>query len=279
MMVQPYDDDHLLVVLQTDHSRVAGLLAAHWGNDAFAAPRPYASVVLAAQEHDQGWGDWEACPTLDPRGYPIDYFGSTRPLGQIWLDFYTRGIERVARLDPYAGLLVLLHGVGLVNRGHGLLPYMPDYSDLPAVQAFIESHEHERQALAETMRQSSRYGDQADDTRVWANYKLLQVFDQYAQFLCNRYPLTSTARRGGPEARLANVPVRYDGAADDVTLELTVVDGTRATVHPYPFDVSPLAISYPARLLPRQPYPSQDAFLHDYYTAPSLTITYTLQAA
>ena len=67
--------------------------------------------------------------------------------------------------------------------------------------------------------------------------------------------------------------------AIEVTLELTVVDDTRATVDPYPFDVSPLAISYPARLLPRQPYPSQDAFLHDYYTAPSLTITYTLQAA
>ena len=48
---------------------------------------------------------------------------------------------------------------------------------------------------------------------------------------------------------------------------------------PYPFDLSPLAIGYPARLLPRQPYPSQDAFLHDYYTAPSLTIAYTLQAA
>jgi hypothetical protein len=55
--------------------------------------------------------------------------------------------------------------------------------------------------------------------------------------------------------------------------------GPSATVGPYRFDFSPLAISYPPRSLPRQPYPSQDAFLHDYYTAPSPTITHTLQAA
>ena len=51
MMVCPYDDSRLLLILQTDHSRIAGLLAAHWGNDRFARLRPYASMVLAAQEH------------------------------------------------------------------------------------------------------------------------------------------------------------------------------------------------------------------------------------
>ena len=33
MMVNAYDDANLLLVLHTDHSRMAGLLAAHWGND------------------------------------------------------------------------------------------------------------------------------------------------------------------------------------------------------------------------------------------------------
>ena len=31
MMVMGYDEERLLLVLQIDHSRVAGLLAAHWG--------------------------------------------------------------------------------------------------------------------------------------------------------------------------------------------------------------------------------------------------------
>jgi len=55
----PYDDNRLLLILQVDHSRVTGWFAAHWGNDTFARPSPYAAMVLAAQEHDTGWWDWE----------------------------------------------------------------------------------------------------------------------------------------------------------------------------------------------------------------------------
>jgi len=55
MMVNPYDDSRLMLALQIDHSRVAGFFAAHWGNQDFARPEPYASVVLAAHEHDIGW--------------------------------------------------------------------------------------------------------------------------------------------------------------------------------------------------------------------------------
>lgn len=54
MMVHSYDDTSLLLVLQIDHSRVAGLLAAHWGNAEFAEPKPYASFMLAAQERPAG---------------------------------------------------------------------------------------------------------------------------------------------------------------------------------------------------------------------------------
>jgi len=55
MMVCPYSQSDLLLILQIDHSRIAGLLAAHWGNDRFAKPTPYSSMVLAAQEHDSCW--------------------------------------------------------------------------------------------------------------------------------------------------------------------------------------------------------------------------------
>ncbi len=48
MMVCPYNESHVLLVLQVDLSRIAGLLAAHWGNAEFAKPSPYASLVLSA---------------------------------------------------------------------------------------------------------------------------------------------------------------------------------------------------------------------------------------
>jgi len=40
MMVCPYDEKQLLLILQVDHSKVTGWLAAHWGNGDFARPSP-----------------------------------------------------------------------------------------------------------------------------------------------------------------------------------------------------------------------------------------------
>ena len=38
MIVRPLADGHTALIGQTDHSRLVGQLAAHWGNDQFAAP-------------------------------------------------------------------------------------------------------------------------------------------------------------------------------------------------------------------------------------------------
>jgi uncharacterized protein DUF3891 len=55
MMVGRYDESCPLLVSQVGHWQVAGLLAAHWGNDDFAPPTPFVPMALAAQEHDSGW--------------------------------------------------------------------------------------------------------------------------------------------------------------------------------------------------------------------------------
>jgi Protein of unknown function (DUF3891) len=119
MMVNPYDDSRLMLALQIDHSRVAGFFAAHWGNQDFAKPEPYASVVLAAHEHDIGWWEWEMKPsTLNDKGFPMDYHdGSFKYLGQLRLDFYKNAVDRVLKRDPYAALLMAMHGVALMNAG------------------------------------------------------------------------------------------------------------------------------------------------------------------
>jgi len=77
MMVCPYDEKRLLLILQVDHSRVTGWFAAHWGNDTFARPSPYAAMVLAAQEHDTGWWDWEIKPQVNSEGLPPDYIAAS----------------------------------------------------------------------------------------------------------------------------------------------------------------------------------------------------------
>jgi hypothetical protein len=279
MMVSRYDDSRLLLILQIDHSRVAGLLAAHWGNDLFAPLRPYASMVVAAQEHDSGWWDWEIKPTINDQGYPIDYINTSKSLGKSKLDFFRNGIERVAQQDPYAGLIDLMHGVGLLTRGYGLLKYMPDYSPDPQVQDFLRDEEALRLQLLQTLRSSETYRDLATDEHIWTNYKLMEIFDQLGQFICNRYPFNTDSRKNGPSNTLSDVPVPVRPGLDDVQLTVDVQDETRAVIRPWPFDAEILEISFPARLVPDRPYSSQAEFLPHYYKAERITITYTLHAA
>jgi len=277
MMVSRYDDTRLLLVLQSDHSRVAGLLAAHWGNQEFAQPRPYVSMVLAAQEHDGGWWDWEIKPTLDAQGHPPDYVGSIRNLGEdTWLDFNRHGVRRVAEQDPYAGCIVSMHSEGLLTQGMGILSYMPDYTVFPNVREFITEQRTYRAQLIDEMRKSLKYQSDVSEERLWTNFKYMEAFDQLAQFVCNRFPFNSKERKNGPTNQLSKTPVPVAAGSKDVILNVDVQDESNAIVTPYPFDVNPLVISYPGRLVPNRPYANQEEFLPDFYTAERVTVTYKL---
>ena len=105
----------------------------------------------------------------------------------------------------------------------------------------------------------------------------MEVFDQFAQFLCNRYPLDSTQRKNGPTATLSNTPVPVKPRCPDVTMTVEVRDEKNAVVKPYPFDTDPLIVSFPARLLSNRSYTNEE-FLDHFYKAERIAITYTLHS-
>jgi hypothetical protein len=279
MMVCPYDDSRLLLILQTDHSRIAGWLAAHWGNDRFAQLRPYASMVLAAQEHDSGWWDWEIKPSVNEQGYPADYIGSIKHLGQgVWLDLYRRAIERLATRDAYAAYFVSMHGEALLTQGMGLLPSMPDYRSDSAVQNFIAEQKAPRARWLAQLRTDPASAPWTEESHLWTNFKLIEVFDQFAQFVCNRYPFNSQARKNGPTNKLSNVPVPVADGAPDATLTIEVQNESEAIVWPYP-SIFHLCLS-PSKdgFCPIRSYTRQDDFLEDFYSVERIGIRYALRA-
>ena len=280
MMVTRFDESRLLLVLQIDHSRVAGFLAAHWGNQDFAEPTPYESMVLAAQEHDSGWQHWEAAPTLNDQGHPPDYIGTSKQLGQgVWLNFFREASQRVVQRDPYAGLQVSMHAEGLVSQGMGLLPYMFDYSGDSEVQEFIQEQKAFREKVLSEIHGIEAYGDAVSEERLWTNFKYMEVFDQMAQFVCNRYPFNNVMRKNGPTNRLSDIPVPVGPGREDITLTVDVQDEKSAIVRPYPFDVDPLIVSFTGRLVSSRPYESEKAFLKDFYKGERVTVTYTLHSS
>lgn len=279
MMVNDISDDEVMLVMQLDHSRVAGQLAAVWGNETFAPVAPYESIVLAAQEHDTGWWEWEAKPTLNAEGRPLDYIGSASFLGATWLDFYRRVVERVVLEDAYAGYMVSMHGDGLLNKAMGLLPSLPDLSAKPLIRAFIDEQVDYRKSLLPQLRATPEFAEHASDERIWTNYTLMEVFDQVAQFVCNRYPFDSQRRKNGPTPYLSDLAIPVAEGVADTRLHIEVLNDHDAIVRPYPFSVDPVIVTFPAKILPKRSYDDRSTFLRDYYTARPVVATYYLRRA
>jgi len=52
-----------------------------------------------------------------------------------------------------------------------------------------------------------------------------------------------------------------------------------AIVRPFPFDISPLPLSFEGRLLSNRSYARQEEFLENFYSAERIGIKYSLSAA
>ncbi len=77
-------------------------------------PRPWEYVTEAAARHDDGMDDFDAEPELDPEtGLPRSFM--RMPL-DLWLESWRQGPSLVAEDSPYAGILVSLHGCGLLEQ-------------------------------------------------------------------------------------------------------------------------------------------------------------------
>ena len=110
MIVRERADGSLILIGQTDHAKLSGQCAAHWGNKDFARPKPYEAVVRAAMFHDSGWYDYEASPMVAAdTGKPLNFmqvmWGKPRRRAFEW------AIDWMTRIDPYSGLLVSKHRV------------------------------------------------------------------------------------------------------------------------------------------------------------------------
>lgn len=235
-------------------------------------------MVLAAQEHDHGWWEWEMKPsTLNDKNFPVDYHdGSFKFLGQLRLDFYKNAVDSVLQRDPYAAMLIAMHGVALMNAGYGKYTYPPDRTTDPRVRSYIDHQEELRKRLAAELAESKEFGAYTSEEQIWTNYDYVEVFDHLAQYVCNRYPLNSKQRKLGPSDTLNDVDVPTRKGAPPVHIHVDTVAEHRAVLDPYPFAVDPLVFSFPARLVPNRRYDDPDDFLNEFYRAERITVTHTL---
>jgi hypothetical protein len=238
--------DSWQIVLQPDHADLSRQFARAWGNaDGFAVPRPLDSVTVAAARHDDGWAVWERAPALDRDGKAPRNFLDVEVASH--LAFYRAMIAAVLDDDPYAGLLVSMHGAGIYRGRYGTQPSLKlTFAD--------EEREQVDAFVAEQERLHARLMDRIgiDEEERWTNYRLLQVYDRLSLYFCLR-----DVEAGEADA-LAPAPRGYDGAEASLRIE---PDGPwRIRIDPYPFAEGPATFRLVRRVLPKERDADNDAF-------------------
>jgi hypothetical protein len=224
------------IVLQTDHAELAGQLARAWAEQG----ERFTSVEIAARRHDDGWAVWERVPGLDP--------GSDRPRNFLdvqvlsHLAFYRAAIAAVSDHDPYAGLLVSMHGAGIYRHRYGRDPGL-ELTFAGEVREEVDAFVAEQEAAY------PRRADEAavDEERRWADYGLLQVLDRLSLYFCMR-------------------DVEKGEAAELDGLRLEPVAPWRVRLEPYPFMARSATFVLSRRMLPKRAW-SEDEFREEFFAS------------
>ncbi|HXQ51919.1 MAG TPA: DUF3891 family protein [Stellaceae bacterium] len=257
MIVRKEANGSQRLVGQTDHSRLVGQFAAHWGNDRFAAPDPYESVVRAATYHDYGWLSYETNPIVTDAGETPDF----RQVGGRNLASYQWCVDWMAGIDRYSGLIVSLHRTGLWRNRYGSITHPNTFN--PRVlsaetEQFIARHEAWQEEQQRTL----------DPAQVWTNYRLLQVWDLLGLYFCCQDPA---------EDSVEPVPVSYGGGRmEGIRLALTPQTPRRVALDPYPFDVRPLTVQLTSKRLAATRFPDLASFRRAYFQAPTELMEFEL---
>jgi hypothetical protein len=267
MIVQEQGDE-LILIRQTDHALLSGFFAREWGNELFKRPEPFESVRLAAAEHDNGWREWELQPQIDPRTR-LPYSFMSLPTEE-HMALYQRGIERVAKVDRYAGMLVSLHASQLYDRARATIPgYSAKYikaTEAEAVNGFLQGLKLQQLRLKVDLRSEPATREFVQEKILDANSRRLEALDRLSLYFCLNSP---------QEVTMESIPV--DDHGSEVDWELRPQEGTAVTIAPYPFRKEPLTVSILARRVPKRMYIGdldfQTTLARAAYTAMNFTLS------
>lgn len=225
------------VVLQTDHADLSAGFASQWA----ACNGRFESLLTATERHDDGWAVWEQAPMIDRQsGEPLNFL-DVQVL--VHLAFYRACIAAVSEADPYAGLLVSMHGAGIYRERYGTQPGLKlTYQD--PVQRQVDAFVAEQEAAYAARVAATGV---SEDER-WDDYRLLELYDRLSLYCC----LRDLER----------------GEADELAgFRLEPAGRWRVRIAPFPFAESPARFFLLRRVLPKRAWATDEEFRRELFAA------------
>jgi hypothetical protein len=258
-MILQQQNDPIIAIRQTDHAFLSGYFAREWGNEQFSKPEPFSSFCLAAAEHDNGWQEWELAPGVDAKTF-APYSFMTIPTEE-HIALYQRGIDRAIKADLYAGLLVVMHCMGLYDRALATIPgYSAKYvksQEQHLANDFVQRLRLQQLRLKVDLRNNPAMKPYIEENLIKMNLQRLDALDRLSLFFC---------LGAAEQTTIEGVPMNDQGREAD--LEVRTVGKNQFTITPYPFRREPLEIAIVARRIPKRRY-TDDVDLQKVLTAAS----------
>jgi hypothetical protein len=160
---------------------------------------------------------------------------------------YQRGIDRILKVDLYAGLLVVSHCMGLYDRARATIPgYSAKYvksQEQHLANDFVQRLRLQQLRLKVDLRNDAATKPFTDEKLIKANVQRMEALDRLSLYFC----LGATE-----DASIEGVPMNDEGK--EVDWEVRPVGNSQFTIHPYPFRRDPLQFAILARRIPKRRY-------------------------
>ncbi len=250
------EPSRLVAITQPAHAWISGQLANAWGNDSRGIPKVRTELIIAVEQHDITWIEWEQQPTLNPEtGLPYTF--SELPTLEHF-DVWRHSTERAIVYGYLPALLISMHGTYLFERFHD---FDSDTSEeVLETHAFLEREKSfQKDALAVV---ESTYGLSFE---VVGRYReLLSAFDALSLMICLGKTDSTT---------ISKVPT----SRGPVDLTLTPLNGSGELfkLEPWPFQVSDLSLVCEGRVLTER-YESTEQLREAIRTAPALLLKFCI---
>ncbi len=258
-----------LLITQNDHAALAAQIAAHWGNELFAAPDPREAVVTAIECHDAGWSIHDDKPFLNGQKIPASFY--EMPVSayvRVWVASVSAA---AARGGPMAGLIVSWHFTGLSR-------FVPTQGQPEGVQNMLLDF-----AAAQHHRQED-YCDALHLSRSLANYPPMPLNERDAGAVYNLWVLRMCdwlslllCDDALPDALRDAPPVPEGVEAPAITA--CWKDRRTMCLEPWPLNVARLPVSVAGQRVPAGQYRREVDLIRVYEHSEAETLSYNLMPA